>query len=38
MTAALAQAAGQEELAAYLGSLRKDYEVEVNQDLLQQKQ
>ncbi len=38
LTGALAQAAGQEDLTAYLGSLRKDYKVSVNQDLLQQKQ
>ena len=38
ITAALTQATGQEDLAAYLGGLRKDYEVKVNQDLLQQKQ
>jgi len=34
---ALNQAAGQEDLAAYLGSLRKDYDVKINQELLQQK-
>jgi peptidyl-prolyl cis-trans isomerase D len=38
LTGALAQAAGQEDLTAYLGRLRKDYKVSVNQDLLQQKQ
>jgi len=38
ITAALAQAAGQEELTAYLGSLRGASKVSVNQDLLQQKQ
>ena len=38
LTAALSQAAGQEDLAAYLGELRKGYDVKVNVDLLQQKQ
>lgn len=38
ITAALTQAAGQEDLTAYLSSLRKGYKVTVNQDLLQQKQ
>jgi peptidyl-prolyl cis-trans isomerase D len=35
---ALAQAAGQEDLSAYLGSLRKASKVSVNQELLQQRQ
>ncbi len=38
LTAALTQATGQEDLSAYLGSLRRGYDVKVNQDLLQQKQ
>jgi peptidyl-prolyl cis-trans isomerase D len=38
LTTALAEAAGQEDLAAYLGSLRKGSKVTVNQDVLQQKQ
>jgi peptidyl-prolyl cis-trans isomerase D len=38
LSGALAQATGQEDLAAYLGTLRKDFEVKVNQDRLHQKQ
>ena len=38
LTATMGQAAGQEDLTAYLGSLRKGYKVSVSQDLLQQKQ
>ena len=37
VTATLTQAAGQEDLAAYLGSLRKGYKISVNEDLLLKK-
>lgn len=38
VAAALARSAGEQELGAYLGSLRKEYKVNVNSDVLQQKQ